>query len=144
MIFKKFIYLYGIQITNLYGYKLVLVRVPKRSQKMQQVVQTESQEAVYTIYLGAVYEKNHPTQVRYFTWVRPQQNGVFHFVKTNRLYENAFIPPRWDLNSTQVTPHLGGMIFLHVYSFCRAVPPRQNCSFKSLSQKNWQLAHFCL
>ena len=37
-------YSYGIQITNLYGYKLV--RVPKRSEKMQQVVQTESQEAV--------------------------------------------------------------------------------------------------
>ena len=44
MIFKKFIWSYGIQIKNLYGYKLV--RAAKRSEKMQQVVQNKSHEAV--------------------------------------------------------------------------------------------------
>ena len=29
----------------------------------------------------------------------------------------------------QVRSHLGGMIFLHVNSFCRTVPPKQDCSF---------------
>ena len=80
-------------------------------------------------YKLCLYEKNNPTQVRRLTWVRSQQNGVFHFVKANRLYENGFIPPSWDLTSTQVRSHLGGMIFLHVNSFCQAVPPRQDCSF---------------
>ena len=78
---------------------------------------------------SCLYDKNHPTQVRRLTWVRSRQNGVFHFVKANRLYENGFIPPSWDLTSTQVRSHLGGMIFLHVNSFCQAVPPRQDCSF---------------
>ena len=76
-----------------------------------------------------LYEKNHPTQVRRLTWVRSRQAGVFHFVKANGLYENRFISPRWDLTSTQVRSHLRGMIFLHVNSFWRAVPPRQDCSF---------------
>ena len=58
-----------------------------------------------------LFEKNHPTPVRCFTWVRFRQNGVFHFVETNRLYENALIPPRWDLTSTQVRSPLGGIIF---------------------------------
>ena len=49
---------------------------------------------------SCLYEKNHPIQVRCFTWVRSRQNDVFHFVKTSRLYGNAFIPPRWDLTST--------------------------------------------
>ena len=78
---------------------------------------------------SCLYEKNHPTKVRRLTWLGSQQNGVFHFVKTNRLYENGFIPPRRDLTSTQVRSHLSGKIFLHVNSFCRAVPPRQDCSF---------------
>ena len=76
-----------------------------------------------------LYKKNHATQVRRLTWVRSQQNGVFHFVKANGLYENGFIPPSWDLTSTQVRSHLGGMFFLHVNSFYQAVPPRQDCSF---------------
>ena len=29
----------------------------------------------------------------------------------------------------QTVSMLGGIIFLHVNSFCRAVPPRQDCSF---------------
>ena len=78
---------------------------------------------------GCLYEKNHATQVKRLTLVRSRQNGVFHFVKANRLYENGFIPPSWDLTSTQVRSHLGGMIFFHVNSFCQAVPPRQDCSF---------------
>ena len=45
-------------------------------------------------------EKNHPTHVRRLTWVRSRQNGIFHFVKTNSLYENWFAPPRQDLTST--------------------------------------------
>ena len=57
---------------------------------------------------------------------RSRQNGIFHFVKTNRLYENGFIPLRWDLTSTQLRSHLGGMIFLHVNSFCRTFPPIQD------------------
>ena len=58
-----------------------------------------------------------------------RQNGVFHFVKANRLYENGFIPLRWDLTSTQVRSNLDGMIFLHINSICQTVPPRQGCSF---------------
>ena len=77
---------------------------------------------------SCLYEKNHPTQVRHLTWVRSRQNGQFHFVKVNRLYENGFIPPRWDLTLTRVRSHLGGMIFLLVSSFCQADPPRQDCS----------------
>ena len=42
------------------------------------------------------------------------------------MYENGFIPPRRDLTTTQVRYHYGGMIFLHVNSFTRAVPPRQD------------------
>ena len=74
-------------------------------------------------------EKNHHNQVRSFNWVRSRQNGIFRFVKTNGLCKNAFIPPKWDLTSTQVISHLGGMIFLHVNRFCRTVPPRRDCSF---------------
>lgn len=36
------------------------------------------------------------------------------------------IRPRWDLTSAQVSSHESGMIFLHVYNFCRDVPPRQD------------------
>ena len=78
-------------------------------------------------YKLCLYEKNNPTQVRRLTWVRSQQNGVFHFVKANRLYENGFIPPSWDLTSVQVRSHLSGMLFLHVNRYCQAVPPRQDC-----------------
>ena len=80
-------------------------------------------------YICCLFEKNHPTPVRRLTWVRSRQNGVFHFVTTNRLNENGFIPPRWDLTSSQVRSHLEGMILLHVNIFWRAVPPRQDCSF---------------
>ena len=75
------------------------------------------------------YERNYPTQMRCFAWLRTWQNGVFHFEKTNCLCENEFIPPRSALTSTQVRSQLGGMIFLHINSFCRVVPHRQNCSF---------------
>ena len=81
-------------------------------------------------WLGAVYmRKNHPTKMRRLIWVKPPQNGVFHFVKTNRLYETGFIPPRWGLTSTQVRSYLGGMIYFHINSFCRAVSSKQDCSF---------------
>ena len=49
MIFKKFMYSYGMQIKNLCDYKLV--RATKQSEMMQQVLQRESHEAVWTIYL---------------------------------------------------------------------------------------------
>ena len=78
---------------------------------------------------SCLYEKNHPTPLRRLTWVRSQHNGVFYFVKTNRLYENGFSPPRWDLTSTQVRSHLGGMIFLHVNSLYRTAEPRQDFIF---------------
>ena len=81
------------------------------------------------LFRSCLYEKNHPTQVRRLTWVRSRQNGVFHLVKANRLYENGFIPPSWDLTSTQVKSHLRGMMFPHVNSFWRAVSPRQDSSF---------------
>ena len=45
------------------------------------------------------------------------------------VYENGFIPPRWDLTSTQVRYHLRGINFLQVNSYCRDVPPRQDCAF---------------
>ena len=31
--------------------------------------------------------------------------------------------------STQVRPDLGGIVFLHINSFCPTVPVRQDCSF---------------
>ena len=40
------------------------------------------------------------------------------FVKPNRLFENGFILSRGDLTSTQGRSHLGGMICIHVKSFC--------------------------
>ena len=49
---------------------------------------------------SCLYEKNHP---RRLTCVRSRQDGVFHFVKANLLYENGFIPTSWDLASTQVS-----------------------------------------
>ena len=49
------------------------------------------------------YDKNNPTQRRRLTWERSWQNGVFHFVKTNRLYENGFILHKRDLTSTPLT-----------------------------------------
>ena len=82
-----------------------------------------------TLSYSCLYEKNHPNQVRSFNWVRSGQNGVFRFVKINRLSENAFIPPKWDPTSTQVISHLGVMIFLHVNRFCCTVPPRGDGSF---------------
>ena len=33
------------------------------------------------LFRSCLYEKNHPTQVRRFTWVRSRQNGAIHFVK---------------------------------------------------------------
>ena len=81
------------------------------------------------IFRSCLYETNHPTQVRRLTWVRSRRNGVFHFVKTNVLYENGFIPTMWDPTSTQVRSHLDGMIFLYVNSFCRTAPSRRDCSF---------------
>ena len=74
-------------------------------------------------------ETNYPTQVRRLSWVSFWQNGVIRFVKTNRLYENGFNPLRWDLTSTQLRSHLGGMFFLYVKIFGWAVPTRQDCSF---------------
>ena len=50
--------------------------------------------------LFTLEKSSHPGETSY--WVRSCQNGVFQFVKTNRLYENGFIPPMWDLTSTQV------------------------------------------
>ena len=76
---------------------------------------------------SCLYEKIHPTQVRRLTWVTSRLNGAFHFVKANRFYENGFISPSRDLTLTQVRLNLGGIIFLHVNSFCQAVPPRQDC-----------------
>ena len=75
-----------------------------------------------------LYEENHPIQVRCLTWWGLGRMVYFTFSKTNRLYENGLISPRWDLTSKQVKSHLGGMIFVHVNSFCRAFPPRQDCS----------------
>ena len=75
---------------------------------------------------GGLYEMRHPNWVGYFLWVRSQQNGEFHVIKTNRLCENEVISPRWDLTSRQVRSHWGGMIYLHVNGFSRAVLPRQN------------------
>ena len=53
--------------------------------------------------------------------VKSRQNGIFHFVKTNR-YMRMVHP-------TQMRSHLGRMIFLHVNSFYRAVPPMQDYLF---------------
>ena len=67
--------------------------------------------------------------MRRLTWVRFRQNGVFHYLKANPFYENRFVLPRWGLTLTQVRSHLGGMVFLHVNSFCRGVAPKQDFSF---------------
>ena len=45
-------------------------------------------------------QENLPTQVRRLTLVRSRHNGIIRLAKTNRLYENWFILPRWDLTST--------------------------------------------
>ena len=68
-------------------------------------------------------------QMRRLTWVRSRQKGVFHYIKANPLYENRFIPPRWNLTSAQVRSYLGGIIFPRVNSFCWGVPPRQDYSY---------------
>ena len=87
---------------------------------------------VYSFFLNEellIWKKSsHPGETSYLSEVSAEW-CIFHFVKANRLYENGFIPPSWDFTSTQVRSHLGGMIFLHVNSFCQAVPPRQDCSF---------------
>ena len=68
---------------------------------------------------------HHHTWVEYLTWVRSQQNGEFHFIKTNRMRMNSShlveVSPlcRWD--PTEV------VFFFHVNSFYRALPPRQDC-----------------
>ena len=66
---------------------------------------------------SSLHHENHHTLVRCLTWVRSRQNGIFHFVKTNHLYENGLISPRYDLTLAQVRSHLCGMVFLHVISF---------------------------
>ena len=93
-----------------------------------------------------LYEMRHPNWVGYLLWVRSQQNGEFHVIKTNRLCENEVISPRWDLTSRQVKSQWGGVIFLHVNSFSRAVLPRQNyyllslaaaCFYYFVEKRNW-------
>ena len=64
-----------------------------------------------------LYEKNHPTQV----------GETSHLREINCLLQNGFIPPKWGLTSSQVRPHLGGMIFFHESSFCGTVLPRPGC-----------------
>ena len=67
-------------------------------------------------------------------------SGIFHMseipaewcislCKNKSFIWEWYIPPRWHPTATQVRSHLGGMVFIHVISFCRAVPPRQDCSF---------------
>lgn len=46
---------------------------------------------------------------------------------SNRLHENEFIAPRWDLTSLRVRSQFGGMIFLHVNGFSWALLPRHDC-----------------
>ena len=41
---------------------------------------------IYWYIRSFLYKKNPPTQVRHLIWVRSWQNGVFHFVKTDRLH----------------------------------------------------------
>ena len=53
-------------------------------------------------YLGAVYTRGDIQPDSDISPGEIQQNGEFYFIKTNRLYENEFISPRKDLNSTQV------------------------------------------
>ena len=84
---------------------------------------------MFVSYRSSLYEENHPTQMGRLNWVRFQQNDVFHYVKVNPLYENGLVPSKWDLTLTKVWSHLGGIIFLHVNSFCRGVPRKQDCSF---------------
>ena len=57
----------------------------------------------YLLLRGFLCDVRHPTWVGYLTWVRFQQNGEFHFLKTNSLYENGFIPSRWDPTSARAT-----------------------------------------
>ena len=74
MIFIKFIHsYYGIQVKKLYGYKLV--GAAEQSEKMQQVVQKESREAVWTIYL----EEKVNIQVIYcvFKWMKTFVDSFF-------------------------------------------------------------------
>ena len=67
---------------------------------------------------GCLDEKNHPTQVRRLIWVRSWQNGVFHFVKTNRLHQNGFIHPS-EISPQRRWSHLGEMIFPQFLQGCR-------------------------
>ena len=76
-----------------------------------------------------------------FIWEKPSYPGetshlseistewCISLCKSISFISDGFIPPSWDLTSTQVRSHLGGMIFLHVNSFWQAAPPRQDCSF---------------
>ena len=34
-----------------------------------------------------------------------------------------------EISHQKMRSHSGGMIFLHINSFCRAAPPKQDCSF---------------
>ena len=42
---------------------------------------------------------------------------MINFTKASCLYENEFIPPRWDFSSTQMRSHYDGVLFCHVCSF---------------------------
>ena len=62
---------------------------------------------------GCVYGVRLPTWTGYLTWVKSQQNGEFHCTRMNSSHLDDISPQ-------------SRMIYLHVNSFCRDVPPRQD------------------
>lgn len=58
------------------------------------------------------------------------RNDVFHFPKRIYIRMNSFHPGEIS-SQRRWRSHRGEMICLHVNSFCRAVSPRQDCSFRS-------------
>ena len=89
--------------------------------------------------------------MKHYTLVRSQQNGVFHFVKANRLYENGFIPPvnvnageislKWDNFSPckQFLPnaiHLIKFSSMNVYYYFEI--EKQRKKYKHLKNRDMQ------
>ena len=52
---------------------------------------------IFTIFVSISRPRGCLYEIRHSTWVRSQQNGEFHFIKTNCLYDNEFISPRWKI-----------------------------------------------
>ena len=93
-------------------------KISKLGEDTQVTVQSPLQKLVYGNSIQNLLKSRHQSFLVLpdFAWF-----SFFFFVK---YFVTDF---RWDLTTTQMRLHQGGLIFLHLNSFHWAVPPRRDC-----------------